>query len=36
VTVDVTRGGDQLTFDFDALTWDQVPFTGEMICADAS
>jgi len=34
VTIGVTRSGDQLTFDFDGLTWDHIPFTGQMICAD--
>jgi hypothetical protein len=32
-TIDVTRAGDQLTFDFDATTWDGIPFTGQMVCA---
>jgi hypothetical protein len=36
VAIDVTRTGDQLTFEFDGLTWDQTPFTGQMICAEIS
>jgi len=34
VTVDVTRIGDGLVFDYTGLTWDQVEFTGQMACAE--
>lgn len=34
-TIDVTRAGTSLTFDFDGVTYDGVNFAGQMICADA-
>jgi hypothetical protein len=33
VTIDVTRAADTLVFDFEALTWDGIPFSGQMICS---
>ena len=36
VSIDVTRSGDLLTFDYDGLTWDQIPFTGQMVCGEVS
>jgi hypothetical protein len=32
-TIDVTRAADTLTFDFEAVTWDDIPFSGQMICS---
>jgi hypothetical protein len=36
VTVSVTKSGDLLTFDYDGLTWDQIPFVGQMVCGEIS
>ena len=36
VTIGVTRSGDQLTFDFNGLTWDGVEITGLVVCDTAS
>ena len=36
VTIGVTRSGDQLTFDFNGLTWDGVEITGLIVCDTAS
>ena len=35
VTIDVTRVGASLTFDFDGVTNAGVTFVGQLICADA-
>ena len=35
-TIDVTRSGVSLTFDFEAVTRDGVNFSGQLICADAT
>ncbi len=32
-TIDVTRAGETLVFDFEATTWDDIPFSGQMVCA---
>ena len=34
-TVDITRTGSTLTFDFSGVTYDGVSFAGQLICADA-
>ena len=34
VTIDVTRVGDGLVFDFDGSTWDAVGFSGQLVCAE--
>ena len=34
VTIDVTRTGDSLTFDFEGVTNDAVNFSGQLICAE--
>ena len=34
-TIDVTRAGTALTFDFEGVTYDDVNFVGQMICAAA-
>jgi hypothetical protein len=34
-TVDVTRSGDALSFDFTGTTYDNVNFAGSLVCADA-
>ena len=33
-TIDVTRSGSSLTFDFEAVTFAGATFSGQMICAD--
>jgi hypothetical protein len=35
-TIDITRAGSTLTFDFDGVTFAGVQFTGQLMCADAS
>ncbi len=32
-TIDVNRAGDTFTFTFDATTWDDATFSGQMVCA---
>jgi hypothetical protein len=32
VTINVTRSGDEVTFDYSGFTWDQVDLTGSMVC----
>jgi hypothetical protein len=32
--IDVTRIGDLLIFDYEGVTWDDVSFSGQMICAE--
>ena len=34
-TVNVTRAGNSLTFEFTGTTWDNVNFAGSLTCADA-
>ena len=33
-TIDVTRIGDLLIFDYAGVTWDDISFSGQMICAE--
>lgn len=33
-TIAVTRHGTGLAFDFTGTTWDAIPFSGQLICAD--
>lgn len=35
-TIDITRAGSSLTFDFEGVTFAGVEFTGQLICADAA
>lgn len=33
-TIDVTRRGAGLVFDYVGTTWDAIPFSGQLVCAD--
>lgn len=33
-TIDVTRAGSTLTFDFEGVTWDGINFSGQFLCAN--
>jgi hypothetical protein len=34
-TIDITVAGDLIFFSFEATTWDDIDFSGEMVCAGA-